>query len=126
MRIGLWITLGILAYKLFQANSRPAWVDDLLIRTYAADHVTPAPETSDPDYPKWQASLSATSVGVPVGWLYELSKLVPTADLQKLTDGAKLVLVKVQALGPPADALPATLAAYKAGVLNQVAVALRG
>ncbi len=114
MKLRTWLIIGAVGYAILNAV-KPSWYDDLMNRAYAPDHLA-KPDNVPPD--KWQmASMAATAVGLPVGWLIDLSQKVKPEDLpiiaQKLKD-------KVLSMGAPADTKLETLAAYKKTAIDAV------
>jgi len=96
------------AYYLYK-TSRPKWLDDLLIRTYAADHL--ADGRKDP-----VAASIASEHGLPITWVMELrTKGVTDETLSAHSDA---VIDRIVAFGPPSNTHKDTLIAYKAKVLG--------
>ena len=121
MRLRWWLVIAGVSYAVFNAV-RPHWYDDLMNRAYAPDHLV-QPTDVAPD--KWQlATMAATAVGLPVGWLIDIAQKVKPEDVPII---AAKITAKVLAMGQPADTQPATLAAYKdaaiaAGIQGQTVV----
>ena len=98
------------------AASRAAdgWLDDLLLRGYAADQV--ADLSALPPAAQSAVSSVASSTTIPRGWLAALvAQGIALVDLPKL---ANVMLTAIRALGKPASSDAATLASYRAAALD--------
>jgi hypothetical protein len=105
------IPLLALAVLVWYTSRRPVWVDDLLLRAYARDHV--ADGRKDP-----VAAEVSGEYGVPLKWVYTLqAKGVPH---DKLGDYTNAVVEEIIRLGPPSDMRTDTLNSYRDTVLNTV------
>jgi|APSaa5957512622_1039677.scaffolds.fasta_scaffold184110_1 hypothetical protein len=106
-----WIALAGLVYWLYVRNMRPKWVDDLLLRGYAADHLDSARGET-------HASMVAAHNGLPIGWALQLKKAgLSEGQLEKAANSVDKKMVQ---LGQPINANPETLAQYKGAVLNGI------
>ena len=103
------VALALGLYFAYTYFSRPKWLDDLLLRTYGADHL--ANGRIDP-----VAASVASEYGLPVTWVMELRN--QGADDTNLSAHADAVIGRILKLGPPANTLQDTLIAYKAQVLS--------
>jgi hypothetical protein len=103
------IALVLIGTYYIYKTSRPKWLDDLLIRTYAADHL--ADGRKDPI-----AASIASEHGLPMTWVMEL-RTEGVSD-STLSARAGAVIDRIVALGPPSDTNKDTLIAYKAKVLD--------
>ena len=106
-RIGWAGWLGIIgaAWILLRAT-RPAWYQDLMLRTFGAD--VPAKGTQEAQL--LEAADLAAKYMLPLGWVVRIGEV---ATGVKLEDAVKSVSDKVIKMGPPADTRPETLATYK-------------
>jgi len=105
------IPLIALGAWVWYSAQRPAWVDDLLLRAYARDHV--ADGRKDP-----VAAEVSGEYGVPLKWVYTLqAKGVPQDKLGYYTNA---VVEEIIRLGPPSDMRADTLNNYRDTVLNAV------
>ena len=96
-------------YLLYRHFSRPKWIDDLLLRTYGPDHLYDG--RKDP-----LAASVASDYGLPLKWVMELrDKGATDSTLDKYAEAA---VKKMLAMGPPKNAHPDTLLAYKAQALS--------
>lgn len=95
--IGLWVS-----------SRRPKWVDDVLLRLYAADHLG----TGEKD--QYVANI-ALDYGVPVTWVEKLKAMgVPNDKLAKYTNE---IIEKMIEVGPPSDTKTNTLVVYRDTVI---------
>lgn len=116
MKLRTFLILGAVGYAILSAM-RPHWYEDLMNRAYVADHLA-KPSDLPPD--QWQmASMAATAVGLPVGWLVDIARKVKPEDLPVIAEKIK---AKVVAMGAPTDTQDATLAAYKAQAIAAAGV----
>ena len=111
-----WLVLGGVLYAVLKA-SNPHWYEDLMLRSYAKDQVPPSNLTPEQQQKLQVASLAASAVGLPVGWILEIATKVKPEDVPVI---AKRIAEKVKSMGPPSDTTDATLAAYKAKALAAV------
>lgn len=104
------------------ASSSPAdgWLDDLLLRGYAADQVA---DLSGLPAPAQTAAASvASATTIPRGWLAVL--IAKGAALDALPRLAQMMIDKIRALGRPEVSDAATLRAYRTAALDTALAAL--
>lgn len=109
MKLQTWLILGAVAFAVLKA-SNPHWYEDLMLRSYAKDRLPPSTLTPDEQSKLQAASLAASAVGLPIGWILEIAVKVKAEDLPVI---AKRISDKVKSMGPPPDTTEATLEAYK-------------
>lgn len=103
------VALAALAAWNAWKSSRPKWLDDVLLRTYASDHVKGA--TKDE-----KAADVALELGLPITWVEELRDL--GVDDTRLENAAAAAVNYMVDVGPPSSSDPATLAAYRAAAIQ--------
>lgn len=101
------------------SDELPTWWPDVMLRAFAPDQIAPRPTTMPPAVAD-AAGAAASAVQVPIGWLYEL--LQAGLDPGKLQLAASALAHAAKTLGPPKDAQPATLAAWKSQVAKNAGV----
>lgn len=114
-----WLILGGVLYAVLK-TSNPHWYEDLMLRSYAKDQIPPSNLPPEQQQKLQAASLAASAVGLPVGWIVEIAIKVKAEDLPVI---AKRIADKVKSMGPPPDTTDATLAVYKAKALAAGGVA---
>ena len=110
MNVNWLIPIVAIVGWIWYQSRRPKWVDDLLLRSYASDHM--ADGRKDP----YAAQVSG-DYGVPLVWIYSLKeKGVPNDKLPKY---ANEVIEQMIKLGPPSSTDKATLDHYRDSVLTK-------
>lgn len=107
----LLLGLGIGYWLASRATGKPAWWTDVMTRAFAADQVTVRRDALAD-----AASAAAAAAGVPVQWVVEVAE----KGAKDLSAAAQKMAALALSMGPPADSLPATLAAYRSKILAGV------
>lgn len=113
----MWGGVAILAAVGFLTRNTAgcgSWQEGLLIRGYASDHLRGPRDAPDPESFEY-ASDAAQHSGLPVGWT--LTLLERGTSPQELREVAIRLRRRLDALPPPQDAEPQTLAAYREHLL---------
>ena len=114
MRRGHLVALGAACGAvLLMLRPGSDWYHDVVTRAYAADHFIPHASES----PIYEAAATAAGAyTLPVGWLLELHQAGVPPD--RFPQAASALHRWVASHGPPSDASPPTLAAYKRRALE--------
>lgn len=112
---GVWLGTR-LARPTIAADS---WLEDLLMRGYAADQVADLSALTEAQRSAVSAVAGASSV--PRGWLAEL--VTQGLPIEKLPKAAQDAVDALVALGPPRSSDPATLAMYRTTAIGAASAA---
>lgn len=119
-----WFAAGWAVHSLLRpahTDGMPPWWQDVMIRAFAVDQMAPKPPQISQGAAD-AAGAAASAVQIPIGWLYAL--LLQGMDAGKLQIAASALAEAAEKAGPPADASPASLSAYRQNLVMQVASAL--
>lgn len=92
------------------------WFHDLMLRSYAKDHLDSRGTTVQQREDFETASQIASETGLPVGWVRSLMTLGVPHDRLRAT--AHAVVATIQVYGPPKDTQPSTLREWKECMLG--------
>lgn len=111
-----WVVHGLL--KPPETDGLPSWWQDVMIRAFAADQMAPKPPEVSQGAAD-AAGAAASAVQIPIGWLYAL--LLLGMDPGKLQAAAAIIADAARKAGPPANATPDPLSAYRMALVKQAA-----
>ena len=99
-----------------------AWLDSLMLRGYAADHLRAPADAESPEAFE-AASAVAQHTAVPIGWaIYLQDHVVP----ERLAEAATAARAHYLAGGPPAQTTPEALQARKEAALQAAIAGVMG
>jgi hypothetical protein len=116
MWTGTWAVVGVGLWWWCQPASRPTWVDDIVLRAYASDHLVDPGTTPEQQALFEEASTVGAEYGLPTAWVLWLQQ--QGVKPQQLDEAANEVVAQMVEVGPPENQLPPTLAQYRDRVLR--------
>jgi hypothetical protein len=86
------------------------WYQDLMLRSFAADHVAEPGKSPEELKQFEEAAVLAARALLPLGWVLKVAEITTGTTLEQ---AVQKVQQKVLAMGPPEDTSPETLAKYR-------------